>query len=226
MSPTQARAMHTRAAMIDAAAGEFADHGYAGTSLSRVMKRIGGQPGHLYYYFATKDSIATAVVDQQLARLHLTVHERRYDGLVGLEIIADLVAQIAQDLADGDSVSHATVTLAADPSARDAGIVSPVARWIRDVSALIDEAIGMRQIDSHLNPDDEAVSFVSALLGLYAVRHDVAASVGNVYSMATRRCIGFFRVWGCERAVEIMEASLERASADAPVSDGPAFNPS
>lgn len=215
MVPIQARATHTRAAMIDAAAREFAEFGYAGTSLSRIMKRIGGQAGHLYYYFPTKDSVATAVIDQDLGRRRRVVHELRYEGRAGLEILAGLVAQIAHDLASGDPVAHATVTLAGDPSARDAGIVSPLGSWTASVSALVDEAIGTRQISSHFDPPEEAVSLVSAMLGLYAMRHDVADSVGSVYSMATRRCIAFFEAWGCERAVEIVEAALSSVDGDA-----------
>jgi AcrR family transcriptional regulator len=201
--------------MIEAAAREFAHRGYAGASLAGMMKRIGGQPGHLYYYFPTKDSIAKAVIDQELSRWSQRVREERYEGLVGLEILADLVARIAHDLAAGDPTTHATVTLAADPSVRDAGITSPVPKWVTHVSALIDEAIGTRQMGCHLNPSEEAVSFISALLGLYSIRHEATDAVGSVYSMATRQCISFFENWGCGQAVEVVEAALARAAAGA-----------
>ncbi|MFE2726982.1 TetR family transcriptional regulator [Kitasatospora sp. NPDC059327] len=57
----QERAQHTRRALLRAAAGEFDQHGYAGTSLSRVSRAAGVTMGALTFHFPTKASLADAV---------------------------------------------------------------------------------------------------------------------------------------------------------------------
>ena len=53
-----------RAAMIDAAADEFAAHGYQGASLQRIASRLGVSKGSLYYYFDDKADLFETVADE------------------------------------------------------------------------------------------------------------------------------------------------------------------
>ncbi|WP_052845191.1 TetR/AcrR family transcriptional regulator [Streptomyces sp. NRRL S-31] len=60
----QARAMRTRDQVLDAAAEEFALHGYAGTNLATVAVRTGMTKGALYGHFPSKKALADALVSQ------------------------------------------------------------------------------------------------------------------------------------------------------------------
>ncbi len=62
--PRQARALATRAAILGAAAEEFGDVGYHAASLSRILERSHVTKGALYFHFASKERIASAVVDE------------------------------------------------------------------------------------------------------------------------------------------------------------------
>ncbi len=59
-----------RQEVILAAAGiEFAEHGYAAASISRILERAGTSKGTLYYYFEHKADLLATVVDRALARM-------------------------------------------------------------------------------------------------------------------------------------------------------------
>jgi AcrR family transcriptional regulator len=51
-----------QARLLDAATAEFADRGYEGASLNRVLDAAGVSKGALYYYFEDRDDLYAAVV--------------------------------------------------------------------------------------------------------------------------------------------------------------------
>ncbi|HEV2782210.1 MAG TPA: TetR family transcriptional regulator [Actinophytocola sp.] len=54
----------TRAALLDAAARRFAEHGFAGTALEDVAADINATRGAVYHHFANKTALFEAVFDQ------------------------------------------------------------------------------------------------------------------------------------------------------------------
>ncbi|GJF29037.1 TetR family transcriptional regulator [Kitasatospora sp. NBC_01539] len=58
----QERARRTYEAVLDAAAREFAAHGYANTNLGHVASSTGVTKGALYGHFASKEELAAALV--------------------------------------------------------------------------------------------------------------------------------------------------------------------
>ena len=71
----QARALATRETILAAAAQEFAAEGYHAASLSGILERSGVTKGAMYFHFASKESMARAVVDLMAARLPEVVAE-------------------------------------------------------------------------------------------------------------------------------------------------------
>lgn len=63
--PKQERAVHTREAIIRAAAEVFDEYGFAGASISRILKRAGVTSGALYFHFGSKEGLAKAVMSAQ-----------------------------------------------------------------------------------------------------------------------------------------------------------------
>ena len=57
-----------RAAFLEAAAEEFATHGYTGASLNRIIERAGTSKGAMYYYFEDKADLYATVVRDTVSR--------------------------------------------------------------------------------------------------------------------------------------------------------------
>lgn len=102
---TQARALATRQAILEAAAAAFARGGLAGTSLSDLVRQSGLTKGAFYFHFASKHELAVAVF------------RRKQE-----ELLAGMAAGVAPDLPALDrllTMLHTRVELlAADPSLR------------------------------------------------------------------------------------------------------------
>lgn len=56
-------------AILAAAAAEFAEHGYAGASVNRIITALGTSKGSLYYYFDDKADLFTTALERALTRI-------------------------------------------------------------------------------------------------------------------------------------------------------------
>lgn len=61
----QERAEQTRRTLLHAAAEVFDEFGYAGASITRILKRAGVTAGALYFHFGSKEGLAKAVMNSQ-----------------------------------------------------------------------------------------------------------------------------------------------------------------
>jgi AcrR family transcriptional regulator len=71
--------------ILEAAAGEFAAHGYADASINRVLERAGISKSTAYYYFENKEDFFLTVVQHYVAAVG-------GDQLYGLDQVASLTA--------------------------------------------------------------------------------------------------------------------------------------
>jgi AcrR family transcriptional regulator len=53
-----------RDALLSAAADEFTEHGYAASSVNRIIERAGSSKGSVYYYFENKADLLATVVEE------------------------------------------------------------------------------------------------------------------------------------------------------------------
>ncbi|MFB7751932.1 TetR family transcriptional regulator, partial [Streptomyces sp. NPDC056121] len=87
----QERAELTRRRLIEAAAAEFAAHGYAGTSLLGIVKSAGVTMGALTFHFSSKSALADAVQEAGAAATRAVLHGDEADpGLPG--VLVDTLA--------------------------------------------------------------------------------------------------------------------------------------
>ncbi|MET0448319.1 MAG: helix-turn-helix domain-containing protein [Aeromicrobium sp.] len=63
VSPQREGDLAPRDQILDAAAGLFAEHGYAGTSTRAIAERVGIRQASLYYHFAGKDEILLELLE-------------------------------------------------------------------------------------------------------------------------------------------------------------------
>src|SRR3954454_5258233 len=64
VSRREARKQDRRQAIIEAARVSFLDHGYAGTSMSGLLKTLGGSKATLWGYFRSKEELFAAVIEE------------------------------------------------------------------------------------------------------------------------------------------------------------------
>ena len=67
--PTQARAQRTRQALLDAAAKEFSQRGYAATTSKSIAARAKVATGSFYQYFSNKDLALRELARARIADL-------------------------------------------------------------------------------------------------------------------------------------------------------------
>ncbi|WP_051840598.1 TetR/AcrR family transcriptional regulator [Streptomyces sp. NRRL F-5126] len=125
----QERAEQTRQRLIEAAAAEFAEHGYAGTSLHRIVGSAGVTMGALTFHFSSKSALADAVqragADDTRAALH------RAERTLGAQGLLDEVRALADGLRTRHSI-RAAARLARERQATGPGWYGSWAPGLRE----------------------------------------------------------------------------------------------
>jgi AcrR family transcriptional regulator len=80
----------TRALLLDAAAGEFSEHGFAGARVDRIAEAAGVNKERIYSYFGSKDGLSAAVLEHCLTAVVDAVPIRGE----GIEAITDYVGRL------------------------------------------------------------------------------------------------------------------------------------
>ena len=63
-SRREARKRDRQEMILEVAQRYFLDHGYAGTTMSRIAAALGGSKGTLWSHFPSKDALFAAVLDR------------------------------------------------------------------------------------------------------------------------------------------------------------------
>ena len=115
-TPTQARATRTRTALLECAAQEFAESGYAGTTARSIALRAGAATGSFYQYFNDKDEVLLEVYAQRLTRVReaaeklLALPALQSSSVEQSRAALGSVIQLVIDLHRDDPKLHAVIT--------------------------------------------------------------------------------------------------------------------
>lgn len=139
----------TRDRIIDAAMELFSEHGYRGTSITRIEQAAGLSPGAggIYHHFRSKEALLTAGVERQLSRLGALRDIRRLFADLGdlhteltivaryvlteLDQEAQLLRLLASEARHGPRILTDTVAQVVDLTYRE------FAEWIIDRSGSV-----------------------------------------------------------------------------------------
>ena len=80
----------TRRLLLDAAAGEFSEHGFAGGRVDRIAEEAGVNKERIYSYFGSKDGLSAAVLEHCLTAVVDAVPIRGE----GIDAITDYVGRL------------------------------------------------------------------------------------------------------------------------------------
>lgn len=106
--PQQERSRRRVEALLDAAADELAEHGYAGTTTTAVAARAGVPIGSLYQWFPDKDALLWGLADRHLRAGGQVVLDalERAAAAPDLEASVATLVRAAVDANDGDPRVH------------------------------------------------------------------------------------------------------------------------
>jgi AcrR family transcriptional regulator len=162
------RGDRTRARILDAAAQVFAEDGYAGASMARILATAGATKGGFYFHFASKEELALAVLAAQQedwlteTMAEVAGHRRAVDRLFAVPYI--LLRQIHEGR--GMSSMH---RLVADLCAQDhlrEHMQSGLQPWVAAVTAQFEEAVAEGSLRADMDPRLTAELVIGAFSGL------------------------------------------------------------
>lgn len=171
----QERAERTRAAILDAAAAEFDEHGYEGARLERIVERTGATKGAVYFHFRSKLDIARALVAEKYANWPVIIQEVEDAGLRGAAAAEELTQRVGAVLA-GDVRVRAAMKLtqtAFPPSAED----NPYDRWVQVIGGLLAQEVEDRRLTG-VDPAALATVAVHAVFGAYMIADELGRLEG------------------------------------------------
>ncbi|MET7452024.1 ScbR family autoregulator-binding transcription factor [Streptomyces sp. NPDC005574] len=156
----QERAIRTRKAILEAAGAVFDEHGYASTTISMVLERAEVTKGALYFHFPSKESLAQAVLDEQLPFGAVPPHPCR------LQEIIDITFAFGHRLLD-NSLLQGSVRLTVDQCAPP-GVdhTGPYRQWADLLVGMMEQAREQGELLPTVQPRDTVELLVGAFAGI------------------------------------------------------------
>lgn len=155
----QERAEQTRRVLLHAAAEVFDEFGYAGASITRILKRAGVTAGALYFHFGSKEGLARAVMNSQPEAIGPLLA----DG--GLQRLIDLTLVWSWQL-KRDPLLRAGVRLTNEQSAMGALDAGPYEEFRGIMAGYLMEARDLGELQPGVDPVVVAEFVVSACTGM------------------------------------------------------------
>ncbi|GGP74134.1 ScbR family autoregulator-binding transcription factor [Saccharothrix coeruleofusca] len=178
----QERAERTRAAILDAAAKVFDDHGFNGATLSDILLHANVTKGALYFHFQSKEQIAHALIDEQFA-----VWQPLSDlPDIGLQTVIDLTHAMARRLQEDVRV-RASIRLVIEQGTFADPAPKTYLQWINVVESCLVKAQAKGDLIDGLDANEVATYVIGSFTGVQvssevlAQRKDVTQRVTTMW---------------------------------------------
>lgn len=158
----EAKARATKAAVVAGAARVFDRVGYRNAVVSAISKESGTTAGAMYHYYASKEEVALAVVDELKTKLFPMFAP--VDGVTPLEQLIDIVARLG-GLILNDPLTRAGMKLALEPGALQAQPIDFVERWISSTAEVVRRAQASGEVDPGHDPEGVARLLITSFIG-------------------------------------------------------------
>jgi AcrR family transcriptional regulator len=156
----QERAIRTRRTIVEAAGAVFDEHGYAASTIAMVLERAEVTKGALYFHFSSKESLAQAVLDEQLSLGAVPPHPCK------VQEIVDMTFVFGQRLRTNPLLKGSvrlTVDQCAPPGVDHTG---PFRQWSEHLVAILQAAREQGELLPTVEPRDTADLLVGAFAGV------------------------------------------------------------
>jgi TetR/AcrR family transcriptional regulator, repressor for uid operon len=139
------REAQRRAEILQAAARAFIRDGLRGTSIASICKEAGISPGHLYYYFSSKEALIEAMAEADLAAIRGYAQRlQTLDDLLDAAVASSEFMALPFD-EPGKLLEGALAFDLHAEATRNPRIHAIVERHYRDISALFGERLAAAQ---------------------------------------------------------------------------------
>jgi AcrR family transcriptional regulator len=162
----QARALQTYERVLDAAAAEFAQHGYPSTNLKNVVARTGLTKGALYGHFSSKDELAAVLVRQFDDVVTNLVSTSGASDAPALGKLRTLTCSLAEKLQSDIRIS-AALRLVVDEAQSSDQRPTALAELRKHALALVLQAQQEEDLDRHLAPELVADLLIAVLFSAH-----------------------------------------------------------
>jgi AcrR family transcriptional regulator len=186
----QERAATTRAVLLTAAAKVFERKGYAGSSISDILKEGDLTRGALYFHFESKEELARAIVNEQFS---------------WRELNTDLTANPVQQLIDmsyrfvealqRDPMIRASIRLTLEQNTFASTDDSPYRGWLTAVEDLLRLAEQQKLLLAGVDPAAAAYLVTSSITGMQLIseattgRADLRVRVGQAWGILLKALV-------------------------------------
>lgn len=158
----------TRKRIIETSAPIFNKKGYAGTSVSDIIKATGLTKGGIYGNFSGKDEIALEVFEYNKDRLFLSLHEKvseKSSPLERLHAFFRTHGTVIQKFPSGCPLLNTAMEADDTHPALNKRAKAAVFIWINYLKGIIRSGIKKGEIRGEIDPERYARIFVSMLEG-------------------------------------------------------------
>ncbi|MFI6038986.1 ScbR family autoregulator-binding transcription factor [Streptomyces sp. NPDC051315] len=156
----QERAIRTRRVILEAAGAVFDEHGYTSTTIAMVLERAEVTKGALYFHFPSKESLAQAVLNEQVPFGAVPPQPCK------LQEIVDMTFVVGHRLLS-NALLRGSVRLAVDqetPSGVDHG--EPFRQWAQRLNGLLELARERGELLPTVKPRETVELLVGAFTGI------------------------------------------------------------
>ncbi|MBV7695801.1 ScbR family autoregulator-binding transcription factor [Streptomyces sp. TRM70350] len=156
----QERAIRTRRAILEAAGAVFDEHGYTSTTIAMVLERAEVTKGALYFHFPSKESLAQAVLDEQVPFGAIPSQPCK------LQEVIDITFVVGQRLLN-NALLRGSVRLAVDQCAPP-GVdhTGPFRQWTDHLTPLLEKARAQGELLPTVDPRETVELLVGAFTGI------------------------------------------------------------
>ena len=179
----QARSEATRRKIITSAVELFNEIGYPATGLGDIIERAEMTKGALYYHFDSKESLATAIIEEGSANL---IHAFRSITESSAPTLESMIhgAFVVADLLSTDKVARSgTQLLRAFGEFNDAA-TRTYEGWLIEMEARARQAIDEGDLRADLDPGAVGETIVAAMLGAELLSNATDAGVDMLKRVA------------------------------------------
>ncbi|MFT2815474.1 TetR family transcriptional regulator [Leifsonia sp. A12D58] len=167
MAGQSERTAETRERILSAAAVEFAEHGYAGASISAIAETSGTGKGLVQYHFRAKSDIAAAVIRSVFAVAPFAnvlgeTPSRGIDAIIGS--IRGVGGAFRNDVR-----VRAAVRLVREYDQINIPLPMPYVGWIARIAGMLNEAADLGEVSPGLDSAREAYHLVANFYGVQEV---------------------------------------------------------
>jgi AcrR family transcriptional regulator len=179
----QARSEATRRKIITSAVELFNEIGYPASGLGDILERAERTKGALYYHFDSKESLATAIIEEGSANLIHAFRSITESSAPTLESMIHGVFVVA-DLLSTDKVARSGMQLLRAFGEFNDAAARTYEGWLAEMAARAHQAIEEGDLRADLDPAAVGETIVATMLGAELLSNATSAGVDVLERLA------------------------------------------